>query len=379
VRRSFLGVASLVAVSIFGVAGCGSGDEVIVETQINESAEDNSDLTLATDSEPVDGDDSIRHDDSEPVDGDDSIRHDDSEPVDGDDSVRHDDSEPVDGDDSIRHDDSEPKTEPRPTTSVKETFPIVAGVNTYYFDQEIEGRVVQRPWILHVPTTFNDNSPRPLLFAFHGNGGNAQSWVRAMDRWTNELNVIGVYLQGHLESWNLGAERSKANDIEFVQKVFETLAPNPIIDTDRVVALGTSNGGGMVLQLAGRTEIFSAVAAVVTHLAYGWEPNTQNRPVSILQISAQGDPLIPYGGGQSPVGHRFYPAEESAQIWASYNQCASSATQRTTDEGSTVLTWNRCRDNTRVHHWGVDIPEHHIPENTEGGLHQLIFEFFDLG
>ena len=151
-RRSFLGVASLLAVSIFGVAGCGSGDEVIVETQINESAEDNSDLTLATDSEPVDGDD------------------------------------------SIRHDDSEPKTEPRPTTSVKETFPIVAGVNTYYFDQEIEGRVVQRPWILHVPTTFNDNSPRPLLFAFHGNGGNAQSWVRAMDRWTNELKVIGVYL-----------------------------------------------------------------------------------------------------------------------------------------------------------------------------------------
>ncbi len=274
---------------------------------------------------------------------------------------------------------TEPKTEPTPTKSAKETFPIAAGVNTYYFDQEIEGRVVERPWILHVPTTLNDNSPRPLLFAFHGNGGNAQSWVRAMDRWTNELNIIGVYLQGHLDSWNLGAERSKANDIEFVQKVFETLAANPTIDTNRVVALGTSNGGGMVFQLAGRTEIFSAVAAVVTHLAYGWEPNTHNRSVSILQISAQGDPLIPYGGGQSPVGHRFYPAEQSAQIWASHNQCASSATQRTTDEGSTVLTWNRCRDNTRVHHWGIDIQKHHIPDNTEGGLHQLIFEFFDLG
>ena len=274
---------------------------------------------------------------------------------------------------------TEPDTDLTPTTSPNETFSITPGVNTYYFEQEIEGRIVQRPWILQAPTALNNNSPRPLLFAFHGNGGNAQSWVRAMDRWTNELNIVGVYLQGHLESWNLGAERSKANDIEFVQKVFETLATNSTIDTDRVVALGTSNGGGMVLQLAGRTEIFSAVAAVVTHLAYGWEPNTHNQPVSILQISAQGDPLIPYRGGQSRVGHRFYPAEHSAQMWASHNQCAQSATQRTTDEGSTVLTWNSCEDNTRVHHWGIDIQKHHIPDNTEGGLHQMIFEFFGLG
>ena len=163
-----------------------------------------------------------------------------------------------------------------------------------------------------------------------------------------------------------------------MQKVREALATNPTIDTDRAVALGTSNGGGMVLQLAGRTEIFSAVAAVRTHLVCGWEPNTHKRPVPILQISTQDDPLVPYVGGQSPVRHRFYPAEQSTQIWASDNRCASSATQRTTDEGSTVLTCDRCRDNTRVHYWEIDIEKHQILNNTEGGIQELIFEFFGL-
>tara|TARA_B110000467_G_scaffold112530_1_gene102974 strand:- start:1090 stop:1479 length:390 start_codon:yes stop_codon:yes gene_type:complete len=32
---------------------------------------------------------------------------------------------------------TEPRTEPTLTTSTKETCPIAAGVNTYYFDQEI--------------------------------------------------------------------------------------------------------------------------------------------------------------------------------------------------------------------------------------------------
>lgn len=65
-QRFFVGVVSLLTVTIFGIAGCGSNEEVIVETQINKSVEDNSDRRLEPDVETDDGDGSIRPDDNEP-------------------------------------------------------------------------------------------------------------------------------------------------------------------------------------------------------------------------------------------------------------------------------------------------------------------------
>ena len=97
-KKSVLYIVALLVVAVFGIAGCGSGDEVKVETQINNSAEDNSDLTLdsdsGSDSEPVDDDGSVRHDDNEPGDDDGLVRHHDNEPGDDDGSVRHHDNEP---------------------------------------------------------------------------------------------------------------------------------------------------------------------------------------------------------------------------------------------------------------------------------------------
>jgi hypothetical protein len=70
VKKSVLYIVALLVVAVFGITGCGSGDEAIVEIQINESVEDNIDLTLefdsGSDNEPVDDDGSVRHDDNEP-------------------------------------------------------------------------------------------------------------------------------------------------------------------------------------------------------------------------------------------------------------------------------------------------------------------------
>ena len=64
-QRFFVGVVSLLTVTIFGFAGCGSAEEVIVETQ-TKSVEDNSDQRHESDAETDDYDGSIRHDDNEP-------------------------------------------------------------------------------------------------------------------------------------------------------------------------------------------------------------------------------------------------------------------------------------------------------------------------
>ena len=36
------------------------------------------------------------------------------------------------------------------------------------------------------------------------------------------------------------------------------------------------------------------------------------------------------------------------------------------------------RDNTKVEHWGFDVNKHFIPDQTEVGLNEMVFEFLNL-
>ena len=95
---------ALLLTSVFGVTGCGSDDDVQVETRINNSAEDNSDLTLdsdkSSDNDPGDDDDvqvETRINNSAEDNSDltlDSDKSSDNDPGDDDGSIRYDDNEP---------------------------------------------------------------------------------------------------------------------------------------------------------------------------------------------------------------------------------------------------------------------------------------------
>ncbi len=254
------------------------------------------------------------------------------------------------------------------------------GVNEIWVRQVVEGIEVDRMAILHVPETLEEGESYPLVFAFHGNGGEAWTWVEELSDLVNNEKFIGVYPQGHFDSWNMGAEQSKADDVSFVSYLLTRVSEYPAVSTDKPFALGVSNGGGMALMLASRTDLFNSVASIVTHLWESEELLQGLEATSVMQLSGMEDDLIPYYGGKSPVGHTFLSAEDSAYKWAEKNSCESipEISVIFEEEGVKRWRWNDCANNARVEHYAFPGMGHGIAESGIN-INSIIFDFFDFG
>ena len=85
------------------------------------------------------------------------------------------------------------------------------------------------------------------------------------------------------------------------------------------------------------------------------------------------DDVIPYNGGDSPVGLRFVPVEQSAALWAGVNDCDASTSQAL-DNGGLILSFEGCADNHRVLHYGLADQGHDAGMSEEFAL--IASEFF---
>ena len=92
---------------------------------------------------------------------------------------------------------------------------LAAGTTMVTLQQEIDGVMVSRSFIIHVPDNLEAGNSYPVVFAFHGNGGVADRWTTTFGDMVNDEEFFGVYPQGYLNSWNLGSEHSTADDVEF--------------------------------------------------------------------------------------------------------------------------------------------------------------------
>ena len=119
---------------------------------------------------------------------------------------------------------------------------IVSGNKINYFSQSIGGENIMRKVIIHAHQDPLDKVDYPLVFFFHGNGGDAERWINNNQNMIDNHEFIGVYPQGYKKSWNLGQERSNADDIEFVEMIMDNLLEYDNIYFDKVFAIGTSNG-----------------------------------------------------------------------------------------------------------------------------------------
>jgi poly(3-hydroxybutyrate) depolymerase len=83
---------------------------------------------------------------------------------------------------------------------------LSSGVNQFTIDQEVDGEVVLRRFLIHTSDNFDDTVRVPLLFAFHGNGGVADSFTEQLSPSIQDGTFIGVYPDGISNSWNLGRD-----------------------------------------------------------------------------------------------------------------------------------------------------------------------------
>ena len=206
---------------------------------------------------------------------------------------------------------------------------------------EVDGQT--RRYALYVPPSIG-NKPVPLVFSLHGGGiyiedmtgesGYKTPYKIWMDI-ADEEKLIVVYPEGlngayGKPTWNdcrgNCTVSSDADDVRFLRLLTDTLARSFPIDSSRVYASGTSNGGLMALRLAVEAaDRFAAVAAVAAAMPDTSECIPPAHPISVLFMNGTADNHLPYEGGTvsnppKPSHGTVYSAKESVRIWTTVNQ-----------------------------------------------------------
>lgn len=199
----------------------------------------------------------------------------------------------------------------------------------------------RRPYFVNIPRQ-PANKKLPVLIFLHGNGGNAERAMQGFMRGRKKIasQFILVFAQGYRESWNIVSERSKADDLGFIEAIVSKLASFENVDSNNFTIMGSSNGAALVNQIAIESKLpnirnyISGVSQlnVWQHdgnnfKAKGADNNYRKSATPatgkrLLNISGAKDNLVPYQGGTSrgiPAKNGklgFVAAEKSTYLWA---------------------------------------------------------------
>lgn len=236
---------------------------------------------------------------------------------------------------------------------------------------------VQRSFILYVPASYTGTDSVPLIFSFHGFGGNAADQMEDYDfrPIADTAGFLVAYPQGlaagpGVTTWNIGSDTSGTDDIGFTAAMIDSIGEMFLVNRDRVYATGMSMGGFYSIHLAGRlSEQIAAIASVSGTMTQGTlAASSPVHPTPFLQIHGTSDPLVPYQG--NPL---YLSVEEVLDYWIGYNQCdiipvTTQLADLDATDGSTVehLIYENGNQGVTVEHLKITGGGHSWPGGTDG-------------
>ena len=203
---------------------------------------------------------------------------------------------------------------------------------------------VEREALVYLPSTSAKSKP-PVIFAFHGHGGNMHFAARGMsfqNYWPDAIVVYpqglptpGIVLdrEGKKPGWQREAGQEHDRDLKFVDAILKTLREKYSIDDARIYATGFSNGGLFTyLLLSQRPNVFAAFApggAVLLPQV----PLTQARPV--FHYGGQSDRLAKFAKQEATIEQlrKFNGCSEHGQT------CGENCTIYSSAKGAPVATF----------------------------------------
>lgn len=184
---------------------------------------------------------------------------------------------------------------------------------------------VDRDFFLYVPDIYDESTPAPLVFCFHGYGSSASvnlsyTGFRPV---ADTAGFILIHPQGTQDlfgtpHWNVGWGSSSVDDVAFVEDMIDYVNDNYNLNNDRIYSTGMSNGGFMSYLLACQlSDKIAAIASVTGSMS----PSTfgscnPNHPTPVLQIHGTDDDTVPYEGGPFAEG-----IDNVLNYWVNYNNC----------------------------------------------------------
>jgi len=172
-----------------------------------------------------------------------------------------------------------------------------------------------RSCLIHVPLSYREGQPVPLVFVFHGGTGTAKMIAQftGFDELSQRHGFIVVYPQGLNGHWNDGRKEEEfrehnesVDDVGFIIALLESLKAEFAVDPNAVFATGVSNGGMFSHRLGiEHSQQFAAIAPMIGGIPEPIADGKPQQPVSVLLMNGTEDPFVPYGGG--PITVRLFP------------------------------------------------------------------------
>lgn len=163
---------------------------------------------------------------------------------------------------------------------------------------------VARETVVYAPASAKEKAA-PVVFVFHGHGGNMrnaarsfamhQQWPDAISVYPQGLNTPGRLTdpEGKKPGWQSGVGAQEDRDLKFFDALLARLKQDFKVDGKRVYSTGHSNGGGFTYLLwAERGEVFAAVAPSAA-TSQGLKAG-KLKPKPALHLAGENDPLVKY-------------------------------------------------------------------------------------
>jgi len=230
-------------------------------------------------------------------------------------------------------------------TAARSPWPVQPPVPVTFY--RVKGT---RPVTLYVPSSYNGQSPMPILIVLHGytlSGQIAEGFFKfrplaeargflycypdgTSDQWGNRFwNATDACC----DFWNTGVD-----DAGYLRGVIEEIARQFVVDRKRVYLFGYSNGGWMAYRIACQhADLIAGIASLAGTTFLEPSQCGPSEPVNILNIHGTADTHVSYAGGalvtqglpiQFPANLAPFPgAVQTVQIWAGYNGSSGPTTE----------------------------------------------------
>ncbi|MDZ7678228.1 MAG: PHB depolymerase family esterase [Acidimicrobiales bacterium] len=187
----------------------------------------------------------------------------------------------------------EPVSHASPGCGTDADAPVVEEERTLTVDD------VERRYLLTVPSAHDGETPRPVVFDFHGlmEGAEIHAGMTAYSDLAEDEGFVVVYPHGTdvPVRWNISSE-SPNPDVVYFDAVLDQVTSTLCIDESRVYATGLSNGAMFTSMLiCERAEVLAAAAPVAGIMDV--DPCGQSRPVPIVSFHGTADPILLFNGG----------------------------------------------------------------------------------